>query len=147
MKHFLLLFPIVAGAMVPIQAGINGTLARYLEHPARAGLVSFTVGTIAIALFVAASGNWNFPPGAFARAPWWAWLGGLCGTVLVITALILAPRVGGALFFGGIIAGQLLCGLVLDHFGLLGYRVHPITLGRVVGVLLLFAGVLLIRRY
>ena len=45
-----------------------------------------------------------------------------------------------------IISGQLLAGLVLDHYGLLGVQVRPINLTRVFGVAALLFGSYLIAR-
>jgi transporter family-2 protein len=47
--------------------------------------------------------------------------------------------------FAFLLGGQMLASLILDHFGIFGYPVQPISLWRVVGVLLLCAGVLLIK--
>jgi len=45
------------------------------------------------------------------------------------------------------IAGQMVAGLILDHFGLVGYDLKPITLLRLVGTILVIGGVVLIKRY
>ena len=57
----------------------------------------------------------------------------------------LAPRLGATSMLAWILAGQMLASLVLDHFGWLGFPVHPINWGRIVGVLMLVGGILLIR--
>jgi transporter family-2 protein len=44
-----------------------------------------------------------------------------------------------------VLAGQMLAAMALDHFGLLGYPLHPLSLGRLAGIILLIAGVLMIR--
>jgi transporter family-2 protein len=45
------------------------------------------------------------------------------------------------------LAGQMLASLALDHFGLLGFPTHPISAGRIGGVLLITAGVALVRYF
>ncbi len=72
--------------------------------------------------------------------------GGLLGAVYVVGVIALAPRLGALLTFALVIAGQLLASLLLDHLGLL-YPRHPVNLPRLLGALLLLAGVVLIRRY
>ncbi|WP_051909165.1 DMT family transporter [Thermus scotoductus] len=47
---YLLVF--LAGALLPVQAGINGELARHLGHPLRASLISFLVGSLFLFLLV-----------------------------------------------------------------------------------------------
>jgi len=49
--------------------------------------------------------------------------------------------------FSLIIAGQMMVALVLDHFGFLGLEQRPVTIPRILGILLITGGVVLIRRY
>ena len=82
-----------------------------------------------------------------ARAlPWYAWVGGLYGAIFVVAAAWGVPRLGVALTITLMVAGQLLIGVVLDHFGAFGTPQHPISWGRVAGVAMVLAGVLLVRR-
>ena len=60
-------------------------------------------------------------------------------------ALVLVPRVGAATYLSAMIAGQLLASVVIDHFGHMGLAVREITPGRVVGVVLVLAGMAAIR--
>ena len=54
-----LIFGFAAGAMLPIQFGINAQLASWLDSPLRATLVSFAVGTLALFLvMVAVDRDW-----------------------------------------------------------------------------------------
>ena len=54
---------------------------------------------------------------------------------------------GVAMTFSLIIAGQMLVTLVIDHYGLLGVPVKGISLARIGGILLITAGVVLIRKF
>ena len=56
------------------------------------------------------------------------------------------PRLGAAMTITLMVAGQLALSLLLDHFGALGVPRQPLNLGRIAGVALVFAGVLLVRR-
>ena len=49
--------------------------------------------------------------------------------------------------FSLIIAGQMIVTLIIDHFGLLGVPVKEVSIARIGGILLITAGVVLIRRY
>jgi transporter family-2 protein len=55
-----------------------------------------------------------------------------------------APRLGALNLFAAVIFGQLVCSVALDHFGVL-YKEHGLSAGRIAGVLLLAAGVALVR--
>jgi transporter family-2 protein len=78
--------------------------------------------------------------------PWWAWLGGAVGAGYVASTVAAAPRLGALNLFVAVIFGQLVCSVVLDHFGVL-YREHGLSAGRAVGVVLVGAGVALVRFY
>jgi transporter family-2 protein len=140
-----ILLVFVAGGMVAIQAPTNAMLAKAGGSPVLAALISFSVGTAALLIAWLASGN---RPGAsaFAGLPWYAWFGGLYGAMFVAVAAYAAPRIGLASLITVGIAGQIAMALWLDHIGALGLTREPVNLGRLVGGLLVVAGVILVRR-
>jgi len=138
-----LLFALLAGAMLPIQFGINAQLADWVGGSIRAAFVSFVVGALAlcVAVVVAARG-W---PERAGDAPWWVWIGGLLGAFYVLGSIVTAPKLGAATLVAMILAGQAIASLLVDHFGWVGFEEQPITPLRVVGVALLAGGVALVR--
>ena len=78
--------------------------------------------------------------------PWWTWIGGLYGAVFVVSAAWAVPRLGVAMTVILMVAGQILISVLLDHFGALGVPKQPLNLTRLLGVALVFGGVLLVRR-
>jgi transporter family-2 protein len=143
MGLLLLLAAMAIGAATTVQSGVNAELARWVGGPLRAGSVSFVVGTLAIlamtALFARSSAGTR--PG---DAPWWAWLGGLGGALFVGVGTALAPRLGALNLFVAVILGQLLCSALLDRFGVLFQR-QDLSTGRIAGIVLVAAGVALVR--
>jgi bacterial/archaeal transporter family-2 protein len=140
-----LLFAFAAGAMLPLQFGINAQLADWIDSPLRATLVSFVVGTVALLVAVLAfARGW---PGSerVGSAPWWVWVGGLLGAFYVLGSIVTAPRLGAATLVAGILAGQAVASLLVDHFGWVGFDENPITPGRLAGMGLVAAGVVLVR--
>ena len=139
-----LLFGFVAGAMLPIQFGINAQLANWLDSPLRATLVSFAVGTVALfAVMVAVARDWG--AGEVGGAPWWVWVGGLLGAFYVLGSVVTAPKLGAATLVAVILAGQAVASLLVDHFGWVGFDENPVTLGRLAGMGLVATGVVLVR--
>lgn len=144
-----MLFPILlvlfGGAMIAVQAPTNAMLAKAGGSPVLAALISFGVGTVALLATWLASGN---RPGtsAFASLPWYAWVGGVYGAFFVAIAAYAAPRIGLASLITIGVAGQIAAALWLDHIGALGLPREPINLGRVIGALLVVAGVVMVRR-
>ena len=146
-NYLYLLLAILAGAMIPTQAATNNKMAVVVDSPILAAFISFIIGTAALFVYVIASGT---PIGNLASvrdAPPIAWIGGLLGAFFVAMTVVLAPRLGVAMTFSLIIAGQMLVTLVIDHFGLLGVDVRPISWARFAGILLISGGVVLIRRF
>ncbi len=140
-----LLFGFAAGAMLPIQFGINAQLASWVESPLRATLVSFAVGTAALFLVMVA-GYRDWPSGgSIAGAPWWVWVGGLLGAFYVLGSVVAAPKLGAATLVAVILAGQVVASLLVDHFGWVGFEENPATPGRLLGMGLVAAGVALVR--
>jgi transporter family-2 protein len=76
--------------------------------------------------------------------PWWGWIGGAVGAGYVASTVAAAPRLGALNLFAAVIFGQLLCSVLLDHFGVL-YQEHGLNAGRIAGVILLGTGVVLVR--
>lgn len=136
---------LAAGCLLGAQPSINGQLGRSLEHPLQASLISFASGTALILVISVFTGS--VPPVFLTpprELPWWIWCGGAIGVVMVTTSLILVPRVGSLPWFAAVMTGQTLAALCLDHFGLLGNPKTPTSPLRLLGVGLLFAGVIVI---
>ena len=145
MKHILLLLAFGAGCCLPVQAGINTLLRRFLGEPMQAALVSFAVGTLALWLYsLAARHTWP-PLSQLSAVPWWMWTGGVLGAIFVSCTIFLAPRLGAATMTAIMLSGQLVASVLLDHFALVGFPEHPVSPLRLVGIGLLFAGAWLVR--
>ena len=78
-------------------------------------------------------------------APWWNWIGGPLGALIVLSGATISPRLGAAAFIAAVVGGQLACSLFLDHFDLMDLPRQAVTPGRILGVLLVFAGVVLVK--
>lgn len=134
-----------AGACIAVQAAANGSLRTQLDDPRYAAFFSIC-GTIATAVLVMAALRPPLPSTAAIRsAAWWNWIGGPLGAVIVLSGATLAPRLGAATFISAVVAGQLVCSLLLDHFGLMNLPQQGLSFGRLLGAILVFCGVLLVR--
>ena len=140
-----MLLTVLAGGMIALQAPTNAMLARSGGSPRLAALISFAVGTLALLVAWLAGGH---RPGAasFAALPWYAWVGGVYGAVYVAIATYATPRIGLASMITIVIAGQIVTALALDQAGVLGLPRVPVNPARLMGALLVVAGVVLVRR-
>src|SRR5690554_2205181 len=135
----------LAGAFMPVQAGINGLLARELSSTLTAATISFLMGSLGL-LVVLLLQRQSIPLGANKQLQWWHLGGGRLGALFVFTAAFAAPRIGALMLMALVRAGQLTSALFLDHQGWLGFRELSITTGKVLGMVCIVVGVWLIRR-
>lgn len=147
MQTWYVLLAVAAGAVLPIQVGVNSTLRQGIGSPVVAALISFAVGTVCL-LAYALTVRSAWPTGQMlAKLPVWAWFGGALGAYFVATTILVAPKLGAANLVSLTIAAQLLGSLLLDHYGLIGFAQHGINAARIIGALLLIAGTVLIVKY
>lgn len=146
METVWILLASAAGACIALQAAANGSLRTNLDDPRYAAFFSIC-GTIVTAVLVMLVLRPAPPTAAALRAtPWWNWIGGPLGAAIVLAGAVLAPKLGAAAFIAAVVAGQLCCSLVLDHFGLMNLARQDLTPARLLGAMLVFAGVLLVKR-
>lgn len=146
MKNYFYLLSLLAGIAVAIQTGVNSQLRNDTNNPVLTALISFGVGTVALAIIYFSFFKVNPVLPASFEFTWWKFTGGLLGVVYVTAVVIAAPRIGAANALGFIVAGQFVAAMIIDHFGLLGLPVNPITGWRVLGIVILICGVYLIQK-
>lgn len=146
-KYFFILIAILIGGLLSVQGSINSQLGSYLKHPLQAALVNFLVGTVCLfALNVLL--RTGAPKGEeIMRIPLYLFFGGVLGAIFVTSVVILIPKIGVSTMLAASIGGQLIIASIIDHFGLFNVPVHPISAGRISGILLLLSGVFLIQRF
>jgi transporter family-2 protein len=144
-RGLAVLVGIGAGCLVGMQAPINTRLGKTVGS-LQAASFSFLVGTavlLAIAVFVRGGLG---TLGNVGHVPWWALVGGLLGAVYVTVALIAVRTLGASGLTAVVITGQLAISVAIDRFGLLGVARQPVGVQRVLGLVLLAAGVVLVVR-
>ena len=142
---FAMIAVVFGGAATALQAPTNAKMMTAVGSPVNAAFVSFAVGTAALGILAVVL---QTRPDMVAsrNLPWYAWIGGLYGAIFVVAAAWGVPKLGVATTITLMVTGQLLLSLVLDHFGVMGVPKQPLNLGRVAGVAMVLAGVLLVRR-
>ena len=138
---------LLAGMLITVQTGSNARLKEAFGQALPAIIVSSSLGII---LLVAITLTVRIPWPSLATvtsAPWWGWLGGALGALYAVTTVLLARELGAATLTALVVTGQLVCSVVLDHFGWLGFAEHAAGVGRIVGGLLMIAGFFLIARF
>ena len=141
-----LLIPIFfLGFLTPIQTAANSRLRQSVESPIVASLVSFTVGTIFLAVAVLCEkGSLLIESELIERLPWWAWFGGMCGLWGLTVNIIIFPKLGAVQTALMPMLGQIGMGIVIDSFGLLQSPVFPFNAKRALALLILLVGIVMI---
>jgi transporter family-2 protein len=135
---------VAVGGLIALQAPINSGLGRATgTFPAAA--ISFTVGTVFLVGIVLVTGQASQLSSAGDVRLYYL-IGGLLGAAYVTTVLLTVRTLGAGGVTAATVAGQLTMSVIIDRMGVLGLDKQPITAGRVAGVLLLFAGTLLVIR-
>jgi transporter family-2 protein len=138
---------IAAGAANPGQAGTNAELRKSIGQPLFAAAWVYVSGLLGVLLLqIVFRESWPSDP-KIAAAPWWAWMGGLISIASTIAGLMLAQRLGSGVFTGISITASVVMSIILDHFGWIGFKVHPASWPRVVGCSLMIGGLWLVSKF
>lgn len=143
-RGFAVLLMAIVGGGIALQAPINAGLGQVTGNLAAAAL-SFAIGTALLAAIVVLTGRAD-QIGEVRQVEWYYLLGGVLGAAYVFSALVLVKEIGAGGVAAATVTGQLATSVFLDRIGFLGLEHEPITLTRLLGVLLLLVGTYLIVR-
>lgn len=133
-----------AGIGIPTLAALNAALGQKIGSPAAAAFVLFMVAlaTAGVATLVTGPGALKAVP----TQPKHLFLAGALIAFYVLSITYIAPNfgVGNAVFF--VLLGQLVAAASIDHFGLFGARITPLSFTRAAGIALMAAGLALTQR-
>lgn len=144
-RGLAVLLAALAGGFVGLQPPINARL-KLETGSLQAATVSFLVGTLALVLITGLSSGGLSGVAHAGKAPWWALLGGLVGGFYVVVALLTVHKLGASGLTAIVVSCQLAISVAIDRFGWLGVAKQQIGATRVVGLLLLIAGMVLVVR-
>lgn len=139
MKAPLILLMLLIGFVLTLHLAMNAQVGSLVKNPRMANALFWAIGA-ATAIIIGVTG-WD--PTFFTKlkeVPLWLLTAGMMGGALVFGIAWAMPQLGAGTAFVLMIAGQVVSGMVFSHFGLLGSPVEPISMIKVIGVLLLVAG-------
>ncbi|HZQ45583.1 MAG TPA: DMT family transporter [Verrucomicrobiae bacterium] len=136
----------LGGAGLTMQMAWNARLRSSTNSPVLTTIISVCVTLFSLALVwvSGAAGRGTVP--AFNSLPKWAWFGGVFAAYYLVASLIAIPRIGAAMVFSLVIAGQMVAAIILDSTGAFGVAQISLSTSRVLGTALLIIGVILIQR-
>ncbi len=137
----VLFIGLFGGFAVGAQGAISGAMSQRIGGAAGSFVIHLG-GTIASLLLLLSRKGENIEE--IGTLPWYMLGAGIFGVILYLTLGQTIPRFGATVAIALLIIGQLLSSIIIDHFGLFNLPVHSIDLTRILGVVVLFAGVYLI---
>jgi transporter family-2 protein len=136
---------VLIGVVLTVHLAMNGKVGAALNNPRLANALFWCVGA-AMALVIGMSG-WEAGALKPLREIHPALLfAGALGACLVFGIAFLIPRIGAGRLTLIMLAGQIVGGLVLSHYGWLGSPREPISARSLIGTVMMFAGVVLATR-
>ncbi|MBV9685620.1 MAG: DMT family transporter [Alphaproteobacteria bacterium] len=139
---------ILAGMLMVVQSACNGMLEKVIDRPVIVGVISLGTGISTLLTVGIVLGQLGLPTsGKALEAPWWAWLGGVCGAMALLSQPIAVPRLGAAMYVGLFVTASTVLSVIFDHFAWLGLSQHPAGIGRVVGCALMVIGIGLVSLF
>jgi transporter family-2 protein len=141
----LYLLGVAAGASFVFQQAVNANLRGELGSAFWAGFISYLGGTLAMLAMILILREPALNGPMISRSSWVSWTGGIFGAIYIAISIFAIPRLGAATTVALIVFGQMATSIAFDHFGVLGVVQHAATPARLAGVVLLLAGVVLIR--
>ncbi|MBM7609531.1 transporter family-2 protein [Lysinibacillus composti] len=143
LKIMLPLLAVVAGMVMAVQGQVNGGLGKKVGV-LEGSFISFSIGTIALLLCLVFFGNGNIS--AISSVPKWQLTGGLLGAFYVLVMVFVVPKIGVSAALIAVIAGQIILGAVIDHFGFFGGNRFPFDKQKAIAIVLLFAALYLYNK-
>jgi len=142
MKLPLYAFTIFLGIVLAVHLSMNGKVGAVLNNARVGNALFWCIG----ALGALAIGLTGWEPGALGGLKDVNPLlltAGIMGACLVFAIGWLIPQVGAGPVMITLLAGQILGGMLMSHFGWLGSPEQPVTVTKILGALVMVGGVLL----
>ncbi|WP_052254672.1 DMT family transporter [Salinicoccus sp. YB14-2] len=143
------LLGLFTGMVPPMQTAINSALSQETGSAIFATFISFLIGAVSlffIALVVHRRLSFKFKAEGATLKPW-LFSGGVLGAVYVGMNILLMPHLGVTLTMMAAIFGQIIMGLLIDHFGLFKLPKQPIDSRRIIAVAVIVCGILVLQIY
>ncbi|ERS58723.1 hypothetical protein HMPREF1261_01730 [Corynebacterium sp. KPL1818] len=137
-----ILLGILAGLVLPIQTLVNTRLRASTGTPFSSSMISFAVGTVTLLIVATAVTGGDYGIAQAFDEPLWIWFGGLLGVVALTGNILLFPHLGAVQTVVLPIAGQVIMGLIVDHFGLFESPQSSLTVVRAIGAIIVLIGVI-----
>ena len=145
MKIQLIVMTMFLGIVLAVHLAMNGKVGAVLNNPRVGNALFWSIGAVT-ALAIGLTGWQTGALSPLKQVHPLLFTAGALGACLVFAIAWLIPQMGAGAIMITLLAGQVLGGLVMSHFGWLGSPVQPITMMKLAGVIVMIAGVIMATR-
>lgn len=142
MKIHLYIFTMLLGVVLAVHLSMNGKVGSVLSNARVGNALFWCIGALG-AVVIGLTGWQTGALGPLKLVHPLLLTAGVLGACLVFAIAWLIPQVGAGPVMITLLAGQVIGGLIMSHFGWLGSPVQPVTITKLVGVLIMIGGVVL----
>lgn len=135
---FIILIGLAGGIAVGLQSPLSSLMSQRIGTLESVFIVHIG-GAVAALLPLLFYGGGKLSQ--WRSVPWYALVAGVFGLVVIGAVSYMIPRIGVAASIVTIVAGQILVGTLLDHFGLLGAAQRSLDPARLLGLAVVLLGV------
>lgn len=143
---FFILLGILAGAFFPIQATINFKLGQAAKNPVIASFVAFSVGSLVLLICLVLFDMSSLFSLDVTTRTYLFFAGPIAGVIFNLSNIVLFSKIGATVTTMMTITGQMVMGIIIDHFGLFNLTVQKVSLSRLLGVLMMFLAIWLFQQ-
>lgn len=140
MKVHLYVLTMFLGVVLAVHLSMNGKVGAVMNNPRVANAVFWCIGAVT-AVAIGLSGWRSGALAPLGQVHPLLLTAGAMGACLVFAIAWLIPEVGAGPVMITLLAGQILGGMLMSHYGWLGSPVQPLTPMKVLGVVIMIAGV------
>ena len=135
---------VLIGVALSFQPIVNSASASLLNSAFAAATFSLLLSAVVVFVLFCLNGA-PTQASQLLLLPWWAVFGGVFGALFVSGGIMLVPIMGATAFFLCLVVGQLVGSVVADTIGAFELEPQALTLRKLVGIVLAFCGVVLVR--
>lgn len=145
MRAYLYALTMFLGVVLTVHLAMNGKVGAVIANPRVGNMVFWCIGAVT-AIIIGLTGWQAGALGGLRNVNPLLLTAGAMGASLVFGIAWIIPQIGAGPMTMMLLGGQILSGMVLSHYGLLGSPVQPLSLMNVIGALVMIGGIFLATR-
>jgi len=141
-----LMIGIIIGMFFPIQASISSRLSSYSKTPLTASFIAFSLGSVILFIINLIVDPAGISVGIDFSYPLYVFIGGaITGVGFNVANIILFSKLGASVTTIITVTGQMVVGILIDHFGWFDVPEIPINITRTIGTIIMILAISLVQ--